>query len=173
MPNTLTKSIRTESKYKLGGIATLLVWATKTSAGIPQASVDAASGAFTLAPGADVFRLEFDENSCLYSDNTTIGTNTYPKHLVGMKFGGRTKDLNDASKAFDLGRHSFAARTFTGECVVLGISNGLKSEKNDSGAGATPDDFNGFDIVVSGGEVEKAAIITAAEFATLAGRVTP
>jgi hypothetical protein len=167
----LTKSLRSEAKYKLGGITTLLAWVTKTSAGIPQASINPTTGAFTLATGADVFRLEFDENSCLYSDNTTIGTNTYPKHLVGMKFGGRTQDLNDAAKAFDLGRHSFAARTFTGEYVVIGLSNGLKSEKNDSGAGATTDDFNGFDIVVSGGEVEKAAIITEAEFLALAGRV--
>ena len=167
----LAKSLRTASQYKLGGISTLLAWATKTTGGIPQATVTA--GVFTLATGADVFRLEFDENSCLYSDNTTIGTNTYPKHLVGMKFGGRTQDLNDAAKAFDLHRHSFAARTFTGEYVVIGMSNGLKSEKNDSGAGATTDDFNGFDVVVSGGEVEKVTIITEAEFLALAGRVTP
>lgn len=169
----LTKSIRTSPKYKMGGISTLLAWATKTAGGIPQASVDATSGAFTLAPGADVFRLEFEENSCLYSDNTTIGVNTYPKHLVGMKFAGRTKELNEAAKAFDLGRHSFAGRTFTGEYVVVGMSNGLRSEKNESGAGATTEDFNGFDIVLSGGEVEKATIITEAEFNVLAGRVTP
>jgi hypothetical protein len=172
MPNTLSKSIRSESKYKLGGISTLLVWATKTASGIPQASVDPLTKAFTLAPAATVFRLEFEENSCLYSDNTTIGTNIYPKHIVGMKFAGRTQDLNDAAKAFDLSRHTFAARTFTGEYVVLGLSNGLKSEKNDSGAGATTDDFNGFDTVVSGGEVEKATIIAEADFLALAGRVT-
>jgi hypothetical protein len=167
----LNKSLRRTDEYKLGGIATLLAWVTKTAGGIPQASVDPTTKAFTLAPGADVFRLEFEENSCLYSDNTTIGTNVYPKHIVGMKFGGRTQDLNDAAKAFDLTRHSFAALTFTGEYVALGLKNGLKSEKNDSGAGATTDDFNGFDIVVSGGETSKATIITADEFATLAGRV--
>jgi hypothetical protein len=165
------KTIRRASEYKLGGIATLLAWPTKTAGGIPQASVDPATKAFTLATGADVSRLEFEENTCLYSDNTTIGTNRYPKHIIGMKLAGRTDDLNEVAKALDLSRNSFAVKTFTGENLVLGMSNGLVAEKDESGAGATTDDFNGFDLVLSGGETTKAILITDAEFAALAGRV--
>jgi hypothetical protein len=168
----LTKSIRRASEYKLGGVTTLLAWNTKTLGGIPQASVDPATKAFTLAPGADVFRMEFEENTCMYSDNTVLNTNRYPKHMLGLKLAGRTQDLNDVAKVFDLGRTSFALKTFTNEYVVIGLQNGLTSEKNDSGAGATTEDFNGFDMVLSGGETQKATIITEAEFLALAGRVT-
>lgn len=167
----LTKSTRRESKYKLGGVATALGWDTKTAGGIPQASVDAA-GAFTLAPGATVTRHEFEENSCLYSDNTVFGVNKYPKHLLGMKFAGRSQGLNDLAVTLDLSRTSWAIQTFTGEYLVLGMRNGLTGEKDESGAGATTDDFNGFDVVISGGEITKAVIITEAEFNALAGRVT-
>lgn len=165
-------SFRRASSYKQGGVSTLLAWATKTAGGIPQASVDATTGAFTLASGADVFLMEFEENTCSYSDTTTIGTNRYPKHQISMKLAGRTQVLNDIAKAFDLTRTSFAVRTFTGEYLVIGMSNGLVTEKNESGAGATTDDFNGFDIVLSGGEITKAVLITEAEFNALSGRVT-
>lgn len=166
----LTKSTRRTSTYKLGGVSVALGWDTKTAGGIAQASVDAA-GAFTLAPGATVTRHEFEENTCLYSDNTTFGVNKYPKHVLGMKFAGRSQDLNDLAVTLDLTRTSWAVKTFTGENLVLGMSNGLTGEKDESGAGATTDDFNGFDVVISGGEVTKAIIITDAEFAALAGRV--
>jgi hypothetical protein len=76
--------------------------------------------------------------------------------LVGLKLAGRTQDLNDTAKMLDLERNSCAGRTFTGEYLVLGMSTGLVSEKNESGAAATRDDFNGFDIVVRGGETTKA-----------------
>jgi len=107
----------------------------------------------------------------MYSDNTVFNVNRYPKHIVGMQLAGRTDDLNEVAKTFDLTRNSFAVKTFTGENLVIGMSNGLVAEKDDSGAGATTEGFNGFDIVLSGGETTKAIIISDADFAALAGRV--
>ena len=166
----LTKNTRRASVYKQGGISVALGWDTTTPAGIAQASVDN-TGAFTLATGATVTRHEFEENTCMFSDNTTIGTNRYPKHMLGFKFAGRNAGLTDLAVTLDLKRTSWAIRTFTGEYLVLGMKNGLISEKGESGAGATTDDFNGFDYVISGGETTKAVLITEAEFNALTARV--
>ena len=152
-------------------MAVALGFNTFTDAGINQASVDASTGALTVAAGADIIRAEFEENSCMYSDDTKIGNNRYPEHTIGMKFGGRTQALNDAAKTFDLKRTTWAVKTYTNEYLVLGLSNGMVSSQNKSGAGAGTDDFNGFDVLLSGGETAKAAIITKAEFDALAARV--
>jgi hypothetical protein len=168
----LTTNTRRTPKYTLGGISTALGWNTLTAAGLPQATVDAATGkVLTVATGAIITRHEFDENSCLYSDDTVIGNNRYPKHLLGMKLGGRSSTLNDVAKTFDLVRTTWAVKTRSGEFLVLGMSNGLISEKNASGAGAGEGDFNGFDVVLSGGETAKAFVIDETAFNALAARV--
>lgn len=169
----LTVSTRRVNKYKLGGIAVALGFNTLTDTGVSQATVDSATGlVLTVATGAVITRHEFDENEALYSDNTVIGTNRFPKHLLGMKFGGRSNGLNTLAKTLDLVRTTWVVKTHNGECVVLGLTNGLISEKNDSGAGAKSEDFSGFDVVLSGGETEKALVISQAEFDALAARVT-
>jgi hypothetical protein len=166
----LTTSITRTPQYKLGGISQALGFNTFTDKKLNQGSVDAA-GVLTVAAGAKVVSLDFEENSALYSDDTTIGNNRFPKHLFGFKLGGRTQVLNDAGMTFDLVRTTWVIKTRTNEYLVLGLENGLISEQNKSGAGAAGEDFNGFDVVLSGGEVTKALIIDKATFDALAARV--
>lgn len=167
----LALNILRTPQYKLGGVAVALGFNTFTNAGISQATVDAATGKIlTVAAGADIIRMEFEENTALYSDNTKIGNNRYPLHQFGFKLAGRTQLLNDTAVVLDLSRTTWVLKTHTGEYVVLGLSNGLISEKNDSGAGAGTDDFNGFDVLLSGGETAKALLIDKATFDALAAR---
>jgi hypothetical protein len=169
----LTKSTRRVDVYRMGGVVVALGWDTLAPTGIAQSSVDKATGKIlTVATGAIITRHEFEENSCSYSDSTTIGNNRYPKHLLGMKLAGRTDDLNEIAKTFDLKRTTWAVATRSGEYLVLGLKGGLVSEKNESGAGAGLDDFNGFDVVLSGGEIAKALVIDEETFNALATRVT-
>lgn len=168
----LTKSYARTAKYKLGGVAVALGFNTFTDTGLNQASVDDATGlVLTVAAGATIVRLDFEENTAMFSDDTKIGNNRYPEHMFGFKLGGRSNDLNELAKTFDLKRTTFVLKTHTGECVVVGLQNGLVSSQNKSGAGAGTDDFNGFDVVLSGGETAKALVISKADFDALAARV--
>jgi hypothetical protein len=168
----LTKSTRRTNDYRMGGVTVALGWNTLTAAGVSQTSLDAATKKIvTVAADAVITRHEFEENSCLYSDDTKIGNNRYPAHLLGMKLAGRTDDLNDVAKTFDLIRTTWAVKTRSDEYLILGMKNGLISEQMKSGAGAGLDDFNGFDVVLSGGETAKAFIIDEETFNALAARV--
>jgi hypothetical protein len=169
----LVKSTRRTDDYRMGGVTVALGWDTFGPTGIAQSSVDKATGkVLTVGTDAVITRHEFEENSCSYSDNTTIGNNRYPKHLLGMKLAGRTDDLNTLAKTFDLKRTTWAVATRSGEYVVLGLRGGLIAEKDDSGAGAGLDDFNGYDVVLAGGEIAKALVIDEETFNALATRVT-
>lgn len=168
----LTVSQRRTIAYKLGGIAVALAFNTFTDTGANQATLDVTGLILTVATGATIVRLEFEENEALYSDNTVIGANRFPKHIVGYKFAGRSNALNDLAKSFDLLRTTHVVKTHSGECLVLGMQNGLIAEKDDSGAAGKFEDFNGFDVVLSGGETAKAFLISLTEFNALAARVT-
>ena len=76
----------------MGGVTVALALDALTASGISQASVDEATGkVLTIAAGAVITRHEFEENTCSYSDSTTIGNNRYPKHLIGFKLAGRSE----------------------------------------------------------------------------------
>ncbi|MGI4834629.1 MAG: hypothetical protein ACRYFK_14330 [Janthinobacterium lividum] len=166
----LALNIRTQPKYKSGGIVAAIGWNTLAANKLAQTTLDE-NGKLVVAAGAKLIAMDFDENSASYSDDTTIGNNRFPKHQFGFKLGGRTQALNDAALTFDLVRTTWALKTRTGEFVVLGMQGGLISEQNKSGAGAGLEDFNGFDVVLSGGETAKAFIIDEAQFNALAIRV--
>jgi hypothetical protein len=167
----LTVSQRRTISYKTGGLAVALAFNTFDATGANQATVDA-TNKLTVATGAVIVRLEFEENEGLYSDSTTIGANRFPKHTVGYKFAGRSQSLNDLAVTLDLLRTTHVVKTRGGEFLVLGLTNGLIAEKDDSTSGAKLEDFNGFDVVLSGGETAKALVIDEATFLALATRVT-
>lgn len=167
----LTKNYTRDAKYKLGGVAVALGFNTFTDAGLNQASVDDATGlVLTVAQDAKIVRIDFEENSAMFSDDTKIGNNRYPEHQLMLKLGGRNAALNEMAKTFDLVRTSWFLKTKSGECLALGAQNGLVASQNKSGAGAGADDFNGYDVVLLGGETTKARIITTAEFDALAAK---
>lgn len=173
---SLNKSIRRTSKYGIGGITVVLGFATKLPNGVNALTINRGANGKTitglaLAPGVDVVRLEFEENECLFSDNTTFGANKFPKHILGMKFSGRDDDKNETIEALDLERNTFLARLFSGQVVLLGGVNGLTGEKSDSGAGAKNEDFFGYDVTISGAELEKAPVVPEAVFVEFAGKV--
>lgn len=172
----LTKSIRRPAKYAIGGIAVVLAFDTFLASGLNAATVTRdVSGAITdieVDAAAKVVRLEFEENEALFSDNTTIGANKFPKHTLGLKFNGRSTDQNEAIKALDLNRTTHVVKLHGGQCVLLGGQNGLIAEKSDSGAGAKSEDFFGYDVTLSGAELEKAPIVPESVFEVLAALVT-
>lgn len=169
----LTVSFARSSAYKMGGVAVALGFNTFTDAGLNQASVDTATGlVLTVAVGAVIVRMDFDENTASFSDDTKIGNNRYPEHVFGFKLGGRTQAQNTLAKNLDLRRTTWVLRTHDGINVVLGLRNGLISSQGKSGAGATADDFSGMDYVLTGGEIEKALVIDDATFDALIARVT-
>ncbi len=171
----LSKSIRRIDKYNIGGIAVILAFATKLATGVNALTITRGAGkiitGLALAAGHPVVRLEFEENEALFSDNTVIGANKFPKHQLGMKFSGRDADKNEVIEKLDLSRNSFLAKLHSGEVVLLGGVNGLIAEKSDSGAGAKSEDFNGYDVLLSGGELEKAPVVPEAEFVEFAALV--
>lgn len=176
MASKLNQSIRKTQQYAIGGISVVLGFDTHLPNGlnaleIVRASIDAPITALNLEASVDVIRLEFEENEALFSDNTVIGANRFPKHQLGMKFSGRDGEKNAIIKAMDLNRGTYVAKLTTGQIVLLGGVNGLTSEKSDSGAGAKNEDFNGYDVLLGGAELEKAPIVPAAVFTTLAERV--
>lgn len=179
----LTKSIRRTDRYAIGGIAVVLSFNTFLASGLNAAAItrgQANLGGAQDGPitGIDVddtvkiVRLEFEENEALFSDNTTIGANKFPKHQLGLKFNGRDADKNAAIQALDLTRTTHVAKLHDGQIVLLGGRNGLIAEKSDSGAGAKAEDFFGYDVLLSGAETEKAPIVPLAVFEALAALVT-
>ncbi|HEX8656121.1 MAG TPA: hypothetical protein VF690_01225 [Hymenobacter sp.] len=165
----LSKSIRRVDQYQMGGITVVLGFATRLANGVNALTITRGADGksitgLALAAGHPVVRLEFDENEALFSDNTTIGANRFPKHQLGMKFNGRDADKNAVIEKLDLTRNTFLVRLQSGQTVLLGGVNGLIAEKSDSGAGAKLEDFNGYDVLLSGGELEKAPVVPDAEF---------
>jgi hypothetical protein len=172
---TVSKSLRRTSQYQIGGALALIVFPTLSDNGVNNLTVTRDAGGIitglALATGVQPQILEFEDGTCGWSDNTTIGTNKYPKHTVGLKYAGRSDAANEVVTALDLGRHSALVKTKNGKCVLLGEKNGLTAEKNESGAGAGADDFAGYDLVISGPELAKAPLVPITEFNTLAGLV--
>lgn len=178
----LNKNIRRSSKYAVGGISVVLAFDTFLASGLNALTIvrDATTvtstflgviNNLTIFAGHPVVRLEFEENEALFSDNTVIGANKFPKHSLGLKFSGRDSVKNEIIQTLDLNRTSFLAKLSNGEVVLLGGVNGLIAEKSDSGAGAKNEDFTGYDILLSGAELEKAPLVPAAEFAEFAALV--
>lgn len=175
---SLTKSIRKTNVYAIGGIAVILGFATKLASGVNALTITRTgspiNGPITglaLAAGVEVVRLEFEENEALFSDNTTFGANKFPKHQLGMKFNGRDATRNEVIQSLDLERNTFLAKLHSGQVVLLGGVNGLTGEKSDSGAGAKAEDFFGYDVLLSGAELEKAPVVPEAEFVEFAALV--
>lgn len=172
---SLTKSIRRSEEYAIGGVAVVLAFDTllpngKNAATITR-GVDGGILTIELATGFLPVRLEFEENEALFSDNTTFGANKFPKHTLGLKFNGRDQTKNAIIKTLELNRCSFVVRLHSGAIVALGIVNGLTGEKSDSGAGAKSEDFFGYDVTLSGAELEKAPTVDQAAFDDLAEAV--
>jgi hypothetical protein len=165
----LTTSIVRTPSYKLGGVSQALGFNTFTPKKLNQGSLDA-DGKLIVSADAKIISMDFEENSCLYSDDTTIGVNRFPLHVLGFKLGGRTQELNDAGMTFDLVRTTWVIKTRSGAYLVLGLENGLIASQNKSGAGAAYEDFDGFDVVIGGGEITKAIIIDKATFDALAAK---
>ncbi len=163
----LTASQHREAKYVIGGVAAALGVNTFTSQKLNQVTFNS-SGVMTVAQAAVIVSVDPEENTLGYSDDTKIGNNRYPEHTLMLKLGGRNAALNTMAQTFDLVRTTWFLKTKSGECLVLGAQNGLVSSQNKSGAGAGPDDFNGYDVILLGGETTKAQIITTAEFDALA-----
>jgi len=166
----LTTSQHREAKYTLGGVAAALGVNTFTSNKLNQVTFDPATGAISVASGAIIVSVDPEENTLGYSDDTKIGNNRYPEHMLMLKLGGRNEALNEMAKTFDLVRTTWILKTKSGECLCLGAGNGLVSSQNKSGAGAGSDDFNGYDVVLLGGETTKARLITTLEFDALAAK---
>lgn len=166
----LTASQVREAKYIIGGIAQALGVNTFAGKKLNNVSFDPTSGAVTVATGAVIVSVDPEENTLGYSDDTKIGNNRYPEHSLMLKLGGRNKALNDMAQTFDLVRTTWFVKTKSGECLVLGAKNGLVASQNKSGAGAGADDFNGFDVILLGGETTKAVLITETEFDALAAK---
>lgn len=175
---SLTKSIRKTNTYAIGGIIAVLGFNTKLANGVNALTITRAADGKTitnlaLAAGHAVVRLEFEENEALFSDNTTFGANRFPKHQLGLKFNGRDALRNEVIQSLDLERNTFLAKLASGQTVLLGGLNGLVGEKSDSGAGAKSEDFFGYDVLLSGAELEKAPVVPEADFAEFAALVAP
>lgn len=175
MPS-LSKSVRRSNQYQLGGVSAVLAWPTFEADGTPNVNYVFTAGVITgasFASDTEPYLLEGEIDTVSFSDATQFGANRFPKHVVNIKFNGRSADLNEVVKALDLGKHTVMLRLTSGAVTILGRENGLSSEKDESGAGAKAEDFYGYDLVLSGAETEKAPICAPALFNTLAALVTP
>jgi hypothetical protein len=175
----LTKNIRRSNQYQIGGVAVLIgidTFENGKNTLVVTPGTAGADGTVALATGitSKPVVIEFEEggdNVCSFNDNTAFGTNTYLVPTVGFKISGRSNALNEVMKAFDLGRTSFAIKTKTGEYLVVGAKNGLKATQNNSGGDGTPAGFFGYDLVMTGGEIERSTSITEASFESLLGQI--
>ncbi|TGE08253.1 hypothetical protein [Hymenobacter fodinae] len=180
----LGKSITRVARYAQGGLALAIALSTLTDKGLSSLLIERepdpenGEGAekiktISLRPdaGVTIHRLEFEDDQAYYSDATQFGNNTYPKHAIGYKFAGKTRALDAFSKVADLTRTTHICKTRMGDYVIVGADNGLRNEKNDSGSGTAPGDFNGFDMVISGAESRKAELLTKEQFEGLLAQV--
>ncbi len=160
----IAKNIRKTGKYAIGGVLAAIAWpttipATGARSATYTGTAPAVSGIALTAliddGGAPVL-MEPEDGKAFYTDNVAIGNNTNLKPTFGGQFAALSDDLNVIAKAMDLTRHTYLVKTFMGKYKLLGRENGLKSEKNDSGAQAGNDGFAGFDFVVSGAELDRA-----------------
>lgn len=165
----LSSSTVRVSKYAQGGILLALAISTLNAQGQNNLKVTRVADAenegeekidaLELIVGASIHRQEFEDDQAFYSDSTQFGANTYPKHSIGVKFAGKSGKLDKLAKICDLSRTTWLVKTRFGDWVLVGGDNGLRNEKNDSGSGTAPGDFNGLDMVLSGAETRKAEIV--------------
>lgn len=139
----------------------VIAWSTFQPDGSPTATyttaLDGSITAITVVTD-QAFVLEGEYNETSFSDNTTLGTNKFPVHLLTIKFAGRSEALNEQIKYIDLGKHTFLIKS--GEkAVLLGREFGMTASQSNSGSGAKAEDFFGYDIQVSGPQLEKARVV--------------
>lgn len=172
----LSKSLRTAASYRMGGVVGILAISTFEDDKTPSFTVqrDPTSKVVTgiTLNGDNKWHLiDPEEASASWADNLKVGTNKYRLHQVSLKYGELSDATSEQAKALALGHHTFLLKTKTGKAVLLGEHNGLTPEKGDSGAGATNDDLEGHDMVLSAGEIVHAAIMPASVFDTVAATV--
>ncbi|MDF7810754.1 hypothetical protein [Hymenobacter sp. YC55] len=177
----LSKSHKRVARYSQGGLSLLIALSTLNAAGLsnliitrvpdPEDADEEIISDIKLRAGATIHRYEFEEDQAYYSDSTQFGNNIYPKHMLGVKFAGKTVGLNRLSKVADLTRVTGICKTRMGEVVIVGADNGLKNEQNNSGSGSAGGDFNGFDMVMGGAESRKAELVPLPVFEALLAQI--
>ncbi|MBA9076071.1 hypothetical protein [Rufibacter quisquiliarum] len=168
----LTKSIRKENGYALGGLTQILAFATFLANGItPSATLtfgaDGLVSDIDLNEAVKPVLIESEEDKANFTDNLAIGAGRYKTQTLGFNLAGMSAAKSKALEDIDLVKHSYVVRAKSGKYFLLGAKNGLIASQNNAGVGAGVGDANGYDIIVGGAENGPALEVSEAAWAAL------